>query len=98
MAVHGCQTTTAGDIMKGLLIKNRVSWRDCWSAEIGKKLRVMDSTYDLLIFDESHDTTDILAIIGEAPTSCYQILELEAASQDLCDFVADSGKCYRRLN
>jgi len=84
--------------MKGLLIKNRVSWRDCWSAEIGKNLRVMDSTYDLLIFDESHDTADILEIIGEAPTSCYQILELEAASQDLCDFVADSGKCYRRLS
>jgi hypothetical protein len=84
--------------MKGLLIKNRVSWRDCWSVEIGKKLRVMDSTYDLLIFDESHDTADILDIIGEAPAGCYQILELEAASQDLCDFVADSGKCYRRLS
>jgi hypothetical protein len=82
--------------MKGLLIKDRIRWRDCWSAEIGSQLQVRDSTYDLLILEKHHSLQDLLKIIGEAPEGAYQILELEEVPEDRCEFVADSGICYRR--
>ncbi len=82
--------------MKGLLIKDRIRWRDCWSASIGSQLQVRDSSYDLLIFEKHHSLQDILKVIAEAPADAYQILELEEVPQDRCEFIADSGICYRR--
>ncbi len=82
--------------MKGLLIKDRLRWRDCWSASIGSQLQVRDSSYDLLIFEKHHSLQDIQRVIGEAPADAYQILELEEVPQDRCEFIADSGTCYRR--
>jgi hypothetical protein len=82
--------------MKGLLIKDRLRWRDCWSASIGSQLQVRDSSFDLLIFEENHSLKDILKVIGEAPEDAYQILELEEVPQDRCEFITDSGAYYRR--
>jgi hypothetical protein len=82
--------------MKGLLIKDRLRWRDCWSASIGSQLQVRDSSFDLLIFENQHSLRDILKVIGEAPEDAYQILELEEVPQDSCEYIADSGTCYRR--
>lgn len=84
--------------MKGLWIKDELHWHDHWSAELGKHLKTRDSSYNLIIFDEQYGKEDIMAIIGEAPEGAYQIVDLEPASEEECDFMADSGLCYRRLH
>jgi hypothetical protein len=84
--------------MKGLLIKDEIRWHDHWSAELGKQLKTMDSSNNLIIFDEKYGKEEILAIIGEAPEGSYQIMDLEQATEEDCDFMADSGLCYRRLH
>ena len=84
--------------MKGLLIKDEIRWHDHWSSELGKQLETRDSSNNLIIFAEKHGNEDILAIIAEAPEESYQILDLEQASEEECDFMADSGLCYRQLH
>lgn len=84
--------------MKGLLIKDEVRWHARWSSELGMHLETRDSSNNLLIFDEKYDEEDILALIGEAPEDTYQILDLDQATEEDCDFLADSGICYRRLH
>jgi hypothetical protein len=61
-------------------------------------LKTRDSSNNLLIFDEKYDDEDILALIGEAPKDTYQILDLDQATEEDCDFLTDSGICYRRLH
>jgi hypothetical protein len=85
-----------GESMKGLLIKDRLRWRDCCSASIGSQLQIRDSSFDLRIFEKHHNPQDILKVIGEAPEDAYQIPELEEVPQDRCEFIADSGTCYRQ--
>lgn len=82
--------------MLGLLIRDEIRWHDRWSAEIGKKLIVKDSTNDMYVFDERHSREDILAILKEAPPELYQLFEVENAPEEDCDYIADSGQCYRK--
>jgi hypothetical protein len=84
-------------MMKGLLIKDKTHWCDRWSAEIATTLSILDASYDLIIFDRSHDLEDIKAVIADAPENIYQIVELEQAGEDIYDFMADSGLCYRKV-
>ncbi len=82
--------------MLGLVIRDEVRWHDSWSSEIGKRLKVVDSTNNMYIFDEKHSRDDILAIIENAPGELYEIFELEKAPPDSCDFLLDSGRCYNK--
>ncbi len=84
--------------MKGLLIKDKLRWHDQWSQEIGKRLMTKDSTFGMIIFDERHTKEDLLAVVGEAPKDLYQVFGLEEAPQNYCDFMGDSGQCYKKLN
>lgn len=84
--------------MKGLLIKDEILWHDRWSSELGSHFTTRDSSNNLLIFDEKYGKEDILALIGDAPEDIYQIIDLEQAPEEDCDYMADSGICYRRLH
>ncbi|MFA5517120.1 MAG: hypothetical protein WDA20_12610 [Desulfuromonadales bacterium] len=82
--------------MLGLKIRDEIRWHDRWSSEIGRKLRVTDSTNDLYVFDEQHSREEVLAILHEAPEELYDLFEIREAPKDNCDFLADSGRCYSR--
>lgn len=84
--------------MLGLIIRDEVRWHDRWSTEIGKTLTIKDSSDNLYIFDEQHKREDVLAILQDAPQELYQLLEVENAPEEECDYLADSGQCYRRIH
>jgi hypothetical protein len=84
--------------MLGLKILDEVRWHDTWSAEIGKRLSVLDSSNDLFIFAEQHSEEELLALLQGVPKELYQLLELDKAPEDNCDFMGDSGRCYRQLH
>lgn len=84
--------------MKALLIQDELRWHDRWSAEIGRRLAVRDSTNDLYIFADNISREDILRVLGEVPEDLYQLFDIEEAPDSECDYMADSGRCYRRLH
>lgn len=84
--------------MKALLVKDELQWHRDWSSRLGTMLDTKDSSNNLLIFAQSCAEEDILKIIAKAPREIYQILDLEEASEEECDFMADSGTCYRKLH
>ncbi|MBE0599142.1 MAG: hypothetical protein IH614_18000 [Desulfuromonadales bacterium] len=81
--------------MLALKILDKVRWHDQWSAEIGRKFSVWDSTHDLFIFDR-HSREEILELLKDAPGDLYELFEIEEAPAEGCDFLADSGRCYNR--
>jgi hypothetical protein len=84
--------------MLGLKILDEVRWHDQWSAEIGKRLSIADSSNDLFVFAAQHREQEVLEVLEGVPREFYQLLELDQAPEDNCDFMGDSGACYRRLN
>lgn len=84
--------------MKALLVKNELHWHKDWSSRLGTELETKDSSNNLLIFGRNCTEEDIRKIIGRAPGEIYQILDLEEATEEDCDFMADSGTCYRKLH
>jgi hypothetical protein len=82
--------------MKGLLIRDELRWHDHWSSEIGRRLAVRDSTKDLYIFDDRTSREDILTVLKEVPEDLYQLFDIEEAPEADCDYMADSGRCYRK--
>lgn len=84
--------------MKALLIKDELHWHQGWSSKLGTMLDTKDSSNNLLIFAENCSEENILKILGEAPRDIYQIVDLEDAPEEDCDFMADSGACYRKLH
>lgn len=83
--------------MKGLLIRDELRWHDDWSAEIGRRLKVRDSSNNLFIFDGRHDREEILAVLGDIADDLYQLFDLEEAPETNCDYQGDSGSCYRKV-
>lgn len=84
--------------MKALLIKNELHWQDHWSVELGKHLETRDSSNNLLIFSRACGEKEIMDVLADAPRDLYQIIDLEEAPEEDCDFMADSGTCYRKLH
>lgn len=84
--------------MKALLITDELRWHKDWSSRLGTRLDTKDSSNNLLIFTKNCTEEDILKIIARAPRDIYRILDLEEASEADCDFMADSGACYRKLH
>ncbi|MDO3379648.1 hypothetical protein [Geoalkalibacter halelectricus] len=82
--------------MKALLIKDSIRWRPAWSSEIGEKLEIKDSTHGLFIFDPKLSQDEILGMLEDIPADSYTLMELEEAPERDCEFIADSGLCYRR--
>lgn len=83
--------------MKALLIKDELAWHDSSSVALGAHLNISDSSNNLLIFDETNSERDILSLIGDVSEDAYQLLDLEEVPEDECEFMADSGVCYRRI-
>ena len=84
--------------MKALLIKDELHWHPDWSSQLGTVLATRDSSNNLLIFAEGCSEQDIRKVIGKASPDMYEILDLEEAPREDCDFMADSGLCYRKLH
>jgi hypothetical protein len=84
--------------MKALLIKDEVLWNEESSSKLGTMLDIKDSSNNLLIFSETLSEADILKVIEASPRESYQLFDLEEAPEEDCDFMADSGICYRKLH
>jgi hypothetical protein len=84
--------------MKGLRIQDKIRWHDRWSSEIGRRLKVRDSSNDLYIFDEQHGRGDILAVLHEVPEELYQLFEVTEAPEEECEYLTDSGRCYKKTH
>ena len=82
--------------MKTLLIEDKLMWRDSASAALGEQLDISDSSYNMLIFKDGNTENDILNIISDVPEDAYRLLDLEKAPEDECEYLADSGICYRQ--
>lgn len=84
--------------MQGLRILDEIRWHEHWSSEIGQKLNVRDSSNDLYIFDPRHSKEDVLSVLNDVPTELYQLFEVAEAPEEDCDYMADSGQCYRKVH
>lgn len=82
--------------MNAIRIMDKLLWPTSKSASLAKQLPIVDSTDDLLIFDESCSREDILDIVNPANQATYQLLKLKAAPESVCEFLTDSGRCYIR--
>jgi len=83
--------------MQVLMIKDELRWHDRWSSEIGRRLQVRDSTDHIFVFDDKHTREDILSVLAGVPTELYRLVEVEEAPEETCEILADSGKCYKKL-
>ncbi len=83
--------------MKGLTILDQVKWHEGWSSEIGRKLKVVDSSDGLFIFAPECSDQDIASVLKDVPDNLYQMFETEEAPREDCDFMGDSGRCYRKV-
>lgn len=83
--------------MQALQIKDHIYWSDRWSAEIGRRLPVADSSEGLFVFPETMSREAVLAVLKDVPESLYRLFELEPAAEADCEVMTDSGSCYRRL-
>lgn len=81
-----------------LLIKDKLIWRDSSSAALGAHLDIMDSSDNMLILKDGNTENDLLNIISEESENAYQLLDLEAVPEAECEFMADSGICYRQID
>ena len=84
--------------MRALQIKDHIYWSDRWSAEIGRRLEVADSSEGLFIFPDSLPQEEIMAVIRNIPSGLYRLYELEPAPEENCDVMTDSGACYRQIH
>lgn len=84
--------------MQVLMIQDELRWHDRWSSEIGKRLKVKDSTDHMFVFDEQHTRDDILTVLSGVPTELYRLVDVEEAAAESCEILADSGKCYKKLH
>lgn len=84
--------------MQGLRILDEAQWHGKWSSDIGQKLAIKDSSNDLFIFEERCARDEIASALRQIPEGMYQLFEVEEAAEEDCDFMADSGRCYRRVN
>lgn len=84
--------------MLGLRIRDELRWHDRWSAKIGEQLKVVDSSNDLFIFDAAHARGEIMTVLGSVPEDLYELFDVAEAPEDECDYMADSGRCYRTIH
>lgn len=84
--------------MQVLMIQDELKWHDRWSSEIGKRLRVKDSTHHMFVFDEKHSREDILRVLSGVPAELYRLVDVEEAPDESCEILADSGQCYKKLH
>jgi len=84
--------------MQVLLIEDELRWHARWSSEIGRRLRITDSTHHMLVFDKRHTRADILSVLNGVPENLYRLVEVEETPEENCEIQADSGKCYKKLH
>lgn len=84
--------------MQGIRILDEVQWHGKWSSDIGEKLAIRDSSNDLFIFEEGYGREEIANALQGIPEDLYQLFEVEEATEEDCDYMGDSGRCYRKLH
>ncbi len=84
--------------MKALVIRNDLLWNQDISRRLGEKFDIRDSSNNLLIFSDGRRERELLKVIGNISKDSYQIVDLVESPDGECDFMADSGICYRRLH
>lgn len=82
--------------MHALLIKNQKLWPDSKSSSLGRHLRIVDSTDNLLVFAPECSEQEILDLVNPVHQNAYQLLKLKQSADSQCEFLADSGLCYSR--
>ncbi len=80
--------------MYGLRIIDPTYWRDSWSAEIGQSLNILNSTYNLFVFDTTTHREDILRVLQKVPDEAYQLIRIHPTESGICEIYTDSGQCY----
>ncbi len=83
--------------MKGLLITDKLHWHDAWSVRMGQTLKIEDSSNNLFIFPENLPAQALKTTLADIPEERYRLMDLEPARDEDCDFMADSGRCYRKV-
>lgn len=84
--------------MLGMRIQDKLRWHERWSSAIGERLRVKDSSDDLFIFDAAHNRDEILGVLREVPGDLFELFNVAEAPEEDCDYLADSGRCYRKTH
>lgn len=80
--------------MYGLRIIDPTYWRNSWSAEIGQKLNILNSTYNLFVFNNGTRKEDVLKVLTEVPTKAYNLIRIHYSKSGNCGIFTDSGQCY----
>ena len=80
--------------MYGLRIIDPSHWHENWSAQIGRTLNILNSTYNLFVFGYQTEIEDILKALEEVPPEAYALIRLHPADASHCEILTDSGQCY----
>lgn len=84
--------------MKALVIKDELLWHPSSANKIGTLLEVKDSSNNLIIFSGNPQEDEILKLVADSPKESYEIIDLTEAPEKICDFLTDSGTCYRQVH
>lgn len=82
--------------MYGLRILDPLMWRDDWSAQIGRQLEIVNSTYNLLVFDDQTGPNEIRAAVRKVPREAYNLIKIHPSTSGLCEILTDDGQCFER--
>ena len=80
--------------MYSLKIVDHTYWRDSWSARIGQTLNILNSTYDLFVFDEKTGKEEITRVLEGIPSEAYELFKLHPSNTGACEIETDNGQCY----
>jgi hypothetical protein len=80
--------------MYSLKIVDPTYWRDSWSARIGQSLKILNSTYNLFIFNEETGKEDISRVLEGIPTEAYQLFKVRPSTSGICEIDTDNGQCF----
>ncbi|WP_020677100.1 hypothetical protein [Geopsychrobacter electrodiphilus] len=82
--------------MYALRIVNPTFWNNNWSAEIGQKLKILNSTYNLFVFDKGTIREEIIQVLEEIPPAAYTLLQIHPSEPGHCEIFTDNGQCYEQ--
>ena len=80
--------------MYGLRIVDPTRWNPSWSARIGETLRILNSTYNLFVFDEDTGPNDIREAVADIPPRAYDLIKLHPSTTGVCEIQTDDGQCF----
>jgi len=80
--------------MYSLKIVNPTYWRDSWSARIGQSLKILNSTYNLYVFNEETEKEAISRALEGIPAEAYELFKIHPSTTGVCEIETDDGQCF----